>query len=639
LNNFISNTTWDNTKIKQLLWENEYNDLATEITKKKSQADIYILENKQKLIQEIQQKNTGISSQEASKIFDTNYKDLIKWSFVYSFAKNAILESYAEQTKDKNWLWDYNWDDKMLKLYADKMGIWWWKISDKSADFSCEALLFLWTEIIALWAWALTMWVGTVAVNTLVWWTRAYKWIKYLQKAATFANEGKKLYYASRFWAMSIVEWWSFYAWYAWAQSVIEWKNMYSREWLLESILFTWAFKSLQALHTQLGIKLWAESNLWKIVTSWKWKIVIDSVALSAVWLWLDGIIFEPGEWTAEDFIQAFAMAIMFRGMSQLSLKFTKKWERIEVERTVWEVSSEVSTASLWKKEELIKSILKNGWDKIQIWDQMINKLPDWRYKIWDITFDKLDDVIHSLSRELTESQLIQKIIEWWNNKLNTLFNGIAWKEIKIWEKFFRFRKEWTINIIEQKTWAWWKNSITTLTEDEAKQLINRLFTPGVIEKIMWNVKTYMSKTKIEDSVTSKEKETIIKRFWISAWNKLKAEFNMIESGLTSGTKVEGSTWYWPKRTEWWILRTMRNSLVWFQSWNYKTMLWGILLNEWFEIYQHGWVSKRYDEFNVYTDSLDIIANAMFFKYVAIGRALIYKWISETAWYSINNNT
>jgi len=375
LNIFIDNPTWSHTNIQKLLWEKEYKNLAIEVSKKKSEADKYFIENREEFKNQIKTQNNTISDDEVNKILDKQYKPMITGSFVYSFAKNKLLETFLEKNTEKNWLWEYNGNNEFLKLYWDIVWVGWWNFSDKSLDWWKEAFLLIWTEIIAIWAWAFTMWAWFYVVNTAVWWIRWYKGIKALQ----LWNNAGKLARLWKFWAMSAVEWSSFYAWYGWAQSMIEWQNMYSLQWLWESIAFAWAFRALIAIP-------WLKINPNIALSEQKLRITsllaVDTAVLWAIWLGIDWVLFEPGEWTAEHFIQAFAMAIMFRWMNhaweKISLKFRQNGNRIEVSTTnlsrrTPEIEGNIRWRVLLRKEKwVIESNIKNLEEKILDLDSKI---------------------------------------------------------------------------------------------------------------------------------------------------------------------------------------------------------------------------------------------------------------------------
>ena len=533
LNNFITNTGWNHQKIQNLLWNDAYMRFSIEISKKKSQAEVYFIENKENFKKQIKERNNGISDTEVNKILDEQYKSMITRSFVHSFAKNKLLETFLEKNTQKNWLWEYNGNNELLKLYWDIVWVGWGNFSDTSKNWWKETLLLIWTQIIAIWAWAVTLWAWFYAVNAAVWWTRTYKWIKALQ----LWSEAWKLAKLWKWWTMSIIEWSSFYLWYGWAQSIIEWKNMYSKEWLMHSIAFAWAFKALKAIP-------WLKLNPDVALSQQKLKITsvlaADTATLWAIWLGFDGVLFEPGEWTIEHFIQAFAMAIMFRWMThageKINLKFRKNWEKIEVENINFsrnwdgyqanilsrtpksaQESAQVFEQFFWKKDSLIKSLLpKKTGDKVTIWWKKIEKTQNW-FKIWNTSYDKIDDMLPVLSRELSDTQIIVKINEWWAKNINKLLNWAANKEIQIWDDIFRFKTESWKNILEIKNWSWWTvKSIDELSESQAQILLDRILRDGVIGWVksfqftwdrlqsvknwIWKMNEFIMKSKMDTS-------------------------------------------------------------------------------------------------------------------------------------------
>lgn len=640
LNNFITNPSWDHTKIQSLLWNDAYIRFSIEISEKKSQAEIYFIENRENFKKQIKEKNKNISDTEVDKILDEQYKPMITGSFIHSFAKDTLLETFLAKNTEKNWLWEYNGDNELLKLYWDIVWVGWGNISDKSLDWWKEALLLIGTEIIAIWAWAVTLWVWFYAVNAAVWWARWYRWIKALQLWA----EAGKLARLWRWWTMSVIEWSSFYLWYGWAQSMIEWENMYSKEWLMHSIAFAWAFRALRAIP-------WLQFKPDVALSEQKLKITsvlaADTAALWAIWLGFDGVLFEPGEWTAEHFIQAFAMAVMFRWMThageKINLKFRRNGERVEMSWNPKEYFSKSAEESaqifenslLSTRNPLLKSLLpKKAWEEVKIWDKTIKKTTEWKYEFNWTKYDKIDDILPVLSKELTDAQIIAKISEWWTKNLNKLFNWVVWKEIQIWDDIFRFRVEWWNKILEIKNWNWWATkSIDDLSDWQAQLLLDRILWSGIKEKIIWIAREKIENIKINNIISTTERDTLIKRFWKWAWEKISKEFDDFMTKIPS--KSDGKSHiYWAERfKEKWFWNAIAWLLIWFKEWTWKTMLWWVVTNEIWETYQAWWISERYEKYDIYNDWIDTILNWILFKKVSLWRAIITQTIFEnTLW-------
>ena len=341
LDAFIKNPLSNQEKIKNILWEEWFKDFQKEISEKKAEANTYYIDHQEELKEQFP--NLDIES----------IQSLVINSFVWSYSKIALMEAYIEKNmmKENSFIWsEYDWKgNENIDLFADIQGIWTYDISDKTTNIGIEWAKLIGTEIIAILTWMVSMWIGTYAVNTAVYWTRAVKWLNYLYKTWEIANKsfstlnmwGKALK-VWRFAAMSTIEGWSFYAGYAFMQSWIEGKNMYSTEWLYQSVAFMWAFKALNWLYKAAWLTLDATKPLMQQKLILGKQLLWEGITFSALWLSFEWILFEPGEWTAETIIQAFVMAAAFKWAWITAEKFKyrlNKENKVEaVEQEVWEV-------------------------------------------------------------------------------------------------------------------------------------------------------------------------------------------------------------------------------------------------------------------------------------------------------------
>lgn len=307
----IKNPTLTSKEIENAIGKEEMKEIQDKLIEKKSEAEKYFLNYKDEL------------KSQYPNLSENEIQDIVLNAFMWTVAKTYIMESYINQHESTS-INGYNWKDTEIELFSDIQWIWAFDLSDKNWDLWYEAFKMIATEALALAAWALTAWAWALWVNALVYWARWFKWLEYLQKTASLASksiewlsavEKSSVIWAkfARFAALSTVEWSAFYAWYGAVQSWAEGKNMYSWEWLAESIAFMWAFKWLNGLYKAL----WKELQVWVPLSQQKIlltsQLLAEWTTFSALWLWFDGKLLEPGEWTAETIVQAFLMAGLFK--------------------------------------------------------------------------------------------------------------------------------------------------------------------------------------------------------------------------------------------------------------------------------------------------------------------------------------
>lgn len=289
-------------------------------------------------------------------------------------------------------------------------------------------------------------------------------------------------------------------------------------------------------------------------------------------------------------------------------------------------------------RQPLIKSLLpKKAWDTLEIWDKVIKKTPEWKFDYNGKKYDKVDDILPDVSKDIKDTEIIAKINEWGARKLDAAFHGIVNKDLKIWENTYRFSTESWKKILQVKDWNGWKaQSIDELNPWDAQILLDTILWKWVLSKIAWQFSQKMSKVKIDDVVSEKEKSHIIAKYGKSAWEKISQSFNEVGQRIPWKSKDKSSHVYGPERyTEAWYINTLKTLLMWAKWGTYKTLFGWLALNEWWEIYEAGGIDERYENFDIYsTDSLDLIFNAILFKKVALWRALIYQTILESEIYT-----
>jgi len=482
LESFLLNpTTWNHNEIKEILWEKEFKKLRENVINKKADAEKYFLEYREDFIKQVEEQ--WVSREEAEKIVDEKYRDMIIDSFVYSYAKNIILKSFIKNHKDTwSWLW-YRWDNELKDLYSDIVWIWIFNISDKTYDslkfWTKEWFFILWTQVIAIWAWAVTMWAWYVAVNAAVWWTRSVRYAN-LYKVWQAANNWNKFAKAWRFWAMSVIEWASFHLGYELASSHFEWRDFDYFENLWHSIAFAWAFRALSSIK-------WLRFDPNKPLSQQKLKITsslaLDTVALWALWASFDGILFEPWEWTAEHLMQALVMAIAFRGSiwawDKITLKFRKNWNQISAQSTTQTSWATNSINKFWYSVNIPQNTSWTPW----AWSWATNSINKFWYSVnipqntswipwakpWAINTwininippwlkDKITDVLNGI-KGLTSShkETIKKLLG--ISFLTTA--GQGWIKYLYWEydeaNMLQIALDlWKIFVIHSALLAWW---------------------------------------------------------------------------------------------------------------------------------------------------------------------------------------
>ncbi len=472
---FIDNPSNNAENIRTLLWEEKYREVREKIREKKTQADNHFDDNKDLFIKQLIEKN-WMDINQATELVEQQYKQSIIDSFVWSYARNEILLSYVEWLSETwNWHW-YKWENKLMEMFSDIQWIGYLDARDSTlasiAFWSKEGFYILGTQIIAIAAWAVTMWAGYVWVNAAVWWTRWYRWIRALQTASNFANSWTKMARLAqvwRWWAMSTVWWASFYTWYAWVQSIAEWENMYSWEGLWESILYTWAFRALSSIP-------WLRIDPSKPLSQQKLKLAIatplDAIAFSSIWLTLEWVILEPGEWNAELIMQAIVMAAIFRTWwaTLQRMKFKTNWNNVEI--LEWASSTPIRffrhsqtwktyTRTLdWKFRNenwrVVSNLKVDNLVEVQVNEQVRRSTMD------RIRTSSRESISNAWERirwslwKINESELISWAVQWLNHRRKVLFEkALNWLKNK-WINTVTWTKNFLANLTYRGFWEWW---------------------------------------------------------------------------------------------------------------------------------------------------------------------------------------
>ncbi len=572
IQDFINNPSLEHKKIKSLAkWE--YKELVNDVIDKKAEAEKYFAEYKPTL------------QKQYPKLNPEQLRELVISSFLNWFAKAKILEIQFESFKniDKS-------KTPLAYLFSDITWAWTLKgssinISDSNKMWWKEALILVATEAAAIAVWAVTMWAWAYAVNAAVYWIRAVRWLNYMHRVWEAAKNGSKLAQVARWWAMSGVEWTWFWIWHSGAKSLIEWESMFSRKWLWESIAFAWAFRWLNWIYklAKIDLKPNIPLNQQKIkLTS---QLLADTTAFSALWLWFEWKILEPGEWTAETILQAFMMAAVFKGawISMEKIKFRRNWEKVEAVKEEKVSSNETKTeqtSSEWPKfsskewREIIKEAKNIEANRVIEGNEW--KL-SWEYSIYNQRYQdlykKLDNEwilnnklrwkeIKKLDREITK-EILQKAKssadEWLKTKSKTSENEKTTTENKT-EINANYSKElddlllkriWEINKWETKDFwnfkvckEWnWEYTINWQSFKEKSDLINyikknSLSTPKerfefVQKNFDMNIAKAMNKEIIIwDKTYRLTKDWIQEKWEFNSWKNVERELSKEEMAI-----------------------------------------------------------------------------------------------------------
>lgn len=356
-------------------------------------------ENLKSLINEIHnadEKAWNIIEREKKKsntrTMDSKYTDALKNDIIDAVIKkeslNALITNNVNYTKT---LW-YKWNDKELEMLWSIEWLWYFKVSDSSEEL-IEILAIEWVAIIA---WTLSAGIREWVIHAIAW----ARYLKRVERLLASESKIKKAYiWAEQFVSSSITQGSSFYAWYAWAQSLLEWENMYSLKWLWESIAFMWAFKWLNAVYSKSPLKLDSSKSLKEQKLKITSQMFIDGTAFSVVSLWFNGILFEPGEWTAEEILQAFIMAWVFRWIAPVKWWTEKIAEKLKVSK--WEngeIKMETETADFTADAK---------WNAKNNKEEISEKEFEEFYKTWKVSNAVLSKIIGKIKnfKELSEQE------------------------------------------------------------------------------------------------------------------------------------------------------------------------------------------------------------------------------------------
>jgi len=513
LQQFIENPSNNQKNIKKILWEEDFLTFQENIIDKKAEAEKYFINYQEQLKKQYPWINTE------------QLKKIIINSFVWTYSKIKLSESYIDKNKSTYMNW-YNWKNKELDLFSDIQWIWALSLSDENSNIGWEWFKLVATELAALAAWLVTWWAWAFIVNAAVYWWRTYKWLKYLYEIWKLADSTYKWANIIQKWkiisanigriaAMSIIEWWAFYLWYWRMQSTIEWKNMYSLEWLWESIMYMWAFKSLNVLYKVL----WKEIQAWIPLSKQKLRIWTQFIAewttLAWIWLWTQWILFEPWEWTAETILQAYLMAAWFK-----AIWIKMNW--IKFKQNKWEVKAEIieekssKTETNWPKETTEAQDVDNllSWLKREMWESTSKTEKGWVKKAQENKTWKKETSKKIESKENTTIKLPKNeefIIKDWE-KICTIKTGENWEIINVKIKYIKY-SSWRIKkenfnevlkIMQKKEIEFWKDWNWNLIYRMDWKIFNKNWNPSQARKFIQEEKP-QEKVQTTETISNEE--------------------------------------------------------------------------------------------------------------------------------------
>ncbi len=336
-------------KIKEILWEDS-KDINRKLIEKKSQAEIYWDDFRD----DLQEKYPEV---EVAAL-----KDMIIESFVWQYAEAEILAAYVEKNPSllKN--------NTEISIFGDIEGLhgildlksktkkWWME----------EWFKMVAIEIAAIAAGALTGWIWAIGIKAWVAATRSIKYLNSMNKIWNIANKWFKWTSLSnkaavgsarmaRFGGMSLGEGVTFHGGYVLARNMMEEQNISYEDGLSQSVFMVGAFKWVHGIWSKLGKNLSQPVNMaWEIATGW--------ITLSALGFHNDGVLFSPGEWSAETVMQAFAMYAGLKAAGTIiwRIKFDKVDGKVVVRRELPR-NAKLEVQSITNGEKYLLTTDKNG--------------------------------------------------------------------------------------------------------------------------------------------------------------------------------------------------------------------------------------------------------------------------------------
>ena len=368
---------------------------------------------------------------------------------------------------------------------------------------------------------------------------------------------------------MWVAEWTAFYAWYAAVQSGVEWKKMYSVEWLGHSIMFAAAFRGLEWLYKAAWVELKANISLMEQKLKLTTQLAVDWTAFAALGLQQQWILFEPGEWTTELILQAFAMAAAMKWASQGVLRFKRKpWTKDII---VDEGPIKPGTI----KPKPIKP--ENNLDDLI--DKLNPKNNTYKIKERPSIPEGQNMVIYkgkTKPSKYTFNKKGEAVYIKWRNKIESTLHQLNWR----WEIIVR-NHEWKFFNIEWKELKHISDK-SSLQPIKAERYINRnnpkeIYIKTADWKIInpqWKVDRYGTFNNKEVDL-NKRFQKIEKNRWVKAINKHWQEKIVDKSPIMKESKYttifQNSNWttYWVTKqgkyfniSEWWkALKTIPKNL------------------------------------------------------------------------------
>ncbi len=382
------------------------------IDKARSEANSNWMKNKDAYLKLFQAQNPGTTIDiEAARV--ANEKLTILMS-----AKREIAYQNLYNKKDLS---------PELALLQNILGAGSTKMSDKSWEISKEVAGMIGMEAIAIAAGMVTMGVGTVAINSVMFMRNGLK----VAEIANAYNATSKVRQGMTTGARILGGGLAFEAGGATTRSLIEngdLTSMHSYEWYAQSIAMMGVMRGIGEVFTRTGILAFKEgAGFAKNILPFTGQVAIEGSAIFGTSAAIGSVLFDRRDnWTLEQMAQAMLMATMFKGASRVTTSKNTKGEiEIKQETSIQKPSN--ATENPWRyildgqeyrwSSKNNEFIWKNGekYTKEQFEKLQVEKAPRIEYKNNETTSNK-PDISQFLISEITAKDV--------RNARNLIKNG-----------------------------------------------------------------------------------------------------------------------------------------------------------------------------------------------------------------------
>lgn len=364
--------------------------------------------------------------------------------------------------KENNNRWKYEesfeWLYWNISWLAEISILDWVKIADENVDTTLD----IWITLALS---AASMWVGMIAARATLaaaWWAARGVWL------ANLATKTWRVGSIARFAWIAWVEWLGFYEWTNLANNLIytwiDWAfdNAWNVEEISKSIAFMWVLRWVWKVMESAWVAknmYWPGinktdkilANFWKITDKvpplmFKWTsitwVLAEAWLLTGTSVWLEVVFEDEWNWSWEEYMQAIIMVWLFKGVWTYNV--SKKWGQIKIEQDI--------------------SVSSKLWDKV--WAK---KIMEW-----------LNEKINTVKEKITKSK----------NTTNEVAPELASSQTKIYTN----PKTWatyTLNAegkFVNSKWKVLKNRPKNITE--VKTPVSEIIKTKYIETITKEIKT-----------------------------------------------------------------------------------------------------------------------------------------------------